>query len=67
MQQIENQRRGENVVVPGSGRGGEAVQAKYAMDGFDRFKAHTVVEGSFPGPARVLGYTGQNAAFSWER
>jgi hypothetical protein len=26
-----------------------------------------VIEGSFDGPARVLGYTGQKHAFNWNK
>jgi hypothetical protein len=43
----------------------ELCENSYAREGFDRFKADTVIEGSFDGPARVLGYTGQKHAFSW--
>jgi hypothetical protein len=31
----------------------------YTPDGYSRFQADDVVEGQFPGPAQVLGYTGQ--------
>jgi hypothetical protein len=35
------------------------------LDGCTVFTVAAVVEGNFPGPARVLGYTGQKS-FSWE-
>jgi hypothetical protein len=37
----------------------------YAREDFTHFKATKVIQGSFDGPARVLGYTGQKGAFSW--
>jgi hypothetical protein len=55
------------VIARGQEEAEKLCKALYAKDGFDRFKAHTVVEGTFPGPARVLGYTGQNGAFSWSK
>lgn len=41
----------------------ELCKISYGREGFDHFEADTVVEGSFDGPARVLGYTGQRHAF----
>jgi hypothetical protein len=37
----------------------ELRKKSYASEGFHHFKADTVVLGSFDGPSRVLGYTGQ--------
>ena len=52
------------VVIAADGAEAEELcKTSYAPEGFDRFESHTVVEGSFDGPPRVLGYTGQKNAF----
>jgi hypothetical protein len=38
---------------------------EYEGEGYSRFEAKDIIEGEFAGPARVLGYTGQNPSFSW--
>jgi hypothetical protein len=54
------------VIADDSLQAEELCKAIYASDGFSQFVAKTVVEGLFAGPARVLGYTDQNGAFSWK-
>jgi hypothetical protein len=37
----------------------------YRDEGFTTFKAAALVQESFAGPARLIGFTGQRPAFSW--
>jgi hypothetical protein len=45
----------------------ELCKNAYAHEGFTDFEVYTVIEGSFDGPARLLGHTGQKGAFSWKK
>lgn len=38
---------------------------EYEAEGYVRFEVKDIIEGEFAGPARVLGYTGQNPSFTW--
>jgi hypothetical protein len=55
------------VIAPGQTEAEQLCRSIYSSEGFTDFKAQTVFEGSFDGPARVLGYTGQSGAFGWKK
>jgi hypothetical protein len=40
-------------------------RCEYETEGYIRFEVKDIIEGEFAGPARVLGYTGQNPLFQW--
>jgi hypothetical protein len=44
----------------------EVCRDTYGDEGYTGFYGADIVEGNFPGPARIIGYTGQRLAFAWK-
>jgi hypothetical protein len=55
------------VIADDSAEAERLCRTAYGREGFDGFKADAVVEGTFDGPSRVIGYTGQKGAFHWNK
>jgi hypothetical protein len=53
-------------IAPDALEAEEVCRAAYSGEGYTGFQTADVIEGHFPGPSRLLGFTGQRPVFSWK-
>jgi hypothetical protein len=52
--------------APGPSEAEDMCRTAYSAKGYTAFQTADVIEGHFAGLLRVLGFTGQQPAFSWK-